>query len=296
MRESSIESICIFGSVARESADEHSDRDVLVVAESPHRRKELGNCWKEKGWSVASFSPRRFQRMVDKGSLFVQHLKLESRMVEDEAGWLAETLERAVPKKSYEFDAMASVNLARPIERFNPGLQLSEVPLSADLAYVAVRNFGICYLADRDRLSFDYSRIVDLLGKEFCLSSVETELLLSLRAAKSCYRKEGACAQSSLGSVGALSSILSKFFLRKPLHAIDPRSPVRDLGCGYSTLRDFEASVIARLGRLPSESDIQSMGLETIWRWVTQPREYTWQVRNFAALELGKGIEGSVFR
>jgi len=294
MKESSVESVCIFGSMARDSADEYSDRDVLVIAESPHRRKELGECWKERGWSVASFSPRRFQRMIDIGSLFVQHLKLEGRMVEDETGWLAETLKRAVPKKSYEFDAMVSVNLARPIERFNPGFQLSQIPLSADLAYVAVRNFGICYLADRDRLSFDYSKIVDLLGKDFCLSSVEIELLLSLRTVKSCYRKEGACVQA-IGSIESLNSILSKFFLKKPLRTIDPRSPVRDLGCGYSTLRDFEASVIARLGRLPSESDIQSMGLEKIWRWVKQPREYTWHVRNFTASEVGKGIAGSVF-
>lgn len=293
MNESSVEGVCIFGSIARDSADQHSDRDVLVVAGSKHRRRELVGCWKNQGWSVASYTPHRLQRIVAAGSLFVQHLKLEGRVVEDESGWLTETLNGAMPKKTYADDAIASVALAKPIERFDPEFQLSDVPISADLAYVAVRNFGVCYLADRNQISFDYSQIVDRLGEEFCLSSVEVDLLLSLRVAKFCYRKGITCAQAE-GNMESLTSVLSKLFLKSPLSAIDPKSPVRNLGSGYSTLRDFEASVIARLGRMPTESDIQSLGLEKIWRWVTRPGEYTWHVRNFTAGELEQQIEGGV--
>ena len=242
---------------------------------------------------MASYTPSRLQRMITVGSLFVQHLKLEGQVLSDRAGWLADTLSGAKPKKSYANDAMASVALAKPIERFDPGLELSEAPICADLAYVAVRNFGICYLADRNQISFDYSHIVDRLGKEFRLSSIEVKLLLSLRVAKSCYR-DGVTFAQGIGSIESLASILSKFFLKWPLCAIDPKSPVRDLGRGYATLRDFEASVIARLGRLPSESDIRSMGLENSWRWVTHPREYAWHVRKFTTLELERRFESGV--
>lgn len=293
MKESSIESVCIFGSLARNSVDQHSDRDVLVVAGCPYRRVELTDCWRKQGWSVASYTPHRLQRIVAAGSLFVQHLKLEGRVVEDESGWLTETLNGAMRKKTYADDAIASVALAKPIERFDPEFQLSEAPVSADLAYVAVRNFGICYLADRNRISFDYSQIVNRLGEEFCLSSMEMDLLLSLRVAKFCYRKRITCAQAK-GNMESLTSVLSKLFLKRPLSTIDPRSPVRNLGSGYSTLRDFETSVIARLGRMPTESDIRSLGLEKIWRWVTRPGEYTWHVRNFTAGELEQQIEGGV--
>lgn len=293
MMESRIESVCIFGSMARKSTDEHSDRDVLVVAESLHRREELGKRWRDEGWSVVSYSPYRLQRLIDVGSLFVQHLRLEGRMVEDRAGWLSEVLEGAKPKKSYASDAMSSVDLAKPIERFNPGFQLSETPISADLAYVAVRNFGVCYLADRNQISFDYSQIVDRLGKEFCLSSLDVELLLSLRVAKSCYRK-GVAVPQVMGSIESLTSVLSRFFVGTPLCAIDPKSPVRDLGCGYSTLRDFEASVVSRLGRMPKEADIRAMGLEEIWRWVTHPSDYTWHVRNFTTGELDQRLVSGV--
>lgn len=293
MNESQVESVCVFGSTARNSSDKYSDRDVLIVTEDGERRCELADLWSKRGWSVASYTPNRLRRMIGAGSLFVQHLKLEGRVVADRGGWLAETLCGAMPKESYASDAMASVALAKPMERFDPGLQLSEAPVSADLAYVAVRNFGICFFADQKQISFDYAKIIDWLGKEFRLSPMEFELLRSLRVAKSCYRKGVTFAQSE-GSIESLASVLSKLFSERPLCAIDPELPVRDLGCGYSTLRDFEASVIARLGRMPTESDIRSLGLEKIWRWVTRPSEYTWHVRNFTAGELEQQIEGGV--
>ena len=76
-------SVCLFGSAARSSTDLLSDRDVLVTARRlkatrPYVR-ELGS----KGYSVASFSHARFQRMVAAGSLFVHHLKMEGKIIHD---------------------------------------------------------------------------------------------------------------------------------------------------------------------------------------------------------------------
>ena len=297
MNESHVESVCIFGSAARNSTDQHSDRDVLVVAGDRQRRSELGAYWSRQGWSVASYTPHRFRRIVDARSLFVQHLKLEGRIVTDSSEWLSEILRRAKPKKSYANDAATSVALAKPIERFEFDFLISDRLISADLAYVALRNFGICYLADRNQLSFDYSQIVDRLTSEFDLTSIERDLLVALRIAKSCYRKDIGCADMGW-SIGRLGSVLSKFFVSSPIGVIDPESPVRRLEGGYSNLRDFEASVVARIGRKPNEPEIRSMGLERIWRWITRPSDYTWRVRNcldgkLECLFANDGVSGS---
>lgn len=51
-------------------------------------------------------------------------------------------------------------------------------------------------------------------------------------------------------------------------------------------LRDFEAMVVAKLGRCPTEYEILNMGLEKAWKWVRDPRTYAWNVRNISLNEL----------
>ena len=282
-----MESVCIFGSAARNSLDKYSDRDVLIVASDGRRREELVGLWRDEGWSVAAYSPNRLRKMIGAGSLFVQHLRLEGRILADKSGWLVDALCGAVPKKSYQKDAAASAALARPIERLCPHAKIAEQLISADVAYVALRNFGICYLADRKQLSFDYTQIVSRLSGDFGLSSAEKDLLASLRGAKALYRKGVGCADVE-GSIEDLSVVLSKFFVGQPLTPVSPCSPVRRLAGGYSTIRDFEASIVARCGRTPTETDINSMGLNDVWRWVKRPRDYTWGVRNCSAGQLNR--------
>ena len=92
-------SVCLFGSAARSSTDLLSDRDVLVTARSfktvhPYIQ-ELGS----KGYSVAPFSHARLQRMVPAGSLFVQHLKMEGKIIQDTEHWLEDCLGNFSPSK-----------------------------------------------------------------------------------------------------------------------------------------------------------------------------------------------------
>ena len=282
-----MESVCVFGSAARDSVDQYSDRDVLIVASDWQCREDLVRHWREDGWSVATYTPNRLKKMIGAGSLFVQHLRLEGRIVTDKSGWLKDTLWRAVPKESYFKDAAASVALAQPIERFCPHAKISEQLISADMAYVALRNFGICYLADRNQLSFDYAHIVSRLSEDFGLRLVERELLASLRGAKALYRKGVGCADIE-GNIKDLSKVLSKFFVGQPLTPVSPSCPVRRLAGGYSTIRDFEASIVAKHGRTPTESEIHSVGLDDVWRWVKRPRDYTWGVRNCSVGQLNR--------
>ena len=277
MRVLKTESICVFGSAARASTDKLSDRDVLIVAETSKRRNELAIPWRQRGWSTALYSPSRLKNMAKAKSLFIQHLKLEGIILEDQNGWLGDTLIAAEPKEAYLEDALASVSLALPMQRLEGKAKIRDCLIAADLAYTSVRNFGICFLADRKELCFDYSDIVDHLAEHFRLDQMETTLLQSLRAGKAAYRSMAECKHLE-GSVEELRSLLTKFFLNRTLGDIAHDSPIRKLSGGYTMLRDFEASIVRKIGGYPSRDDLSAIGLETIWRLVRNPREYSWRI------------------
>ena len=199
-------------------------------------------------------------------------------MISDRAGWLESKLRTATVKKSYGQDAADSVALALPMERFLEDEPLSQNPIVADLAYVAVRNFAVCRAADAGELCFEYSELVRRLGREFQLSRGTLDMLHELRRAKTRYRS--GCDNISLqGTVGELRGVLSKFFSHRPLGQIEAEAPVRTLGGGYSMLRDIEASIVSRLGRTPSNNDLGNSHLEKVWKWIRNPRAYSWYVR-----------------
>ena len=280
-----IESICIFGSCARGSADSLSDRDVLIVSSDYRRRTQLAYEWKSMNWSVASYCPSRFHKLVEAGSLFVQHLKHEGLLYRDKAGWLKQCLASAIPKDSYSQDAANSVLLALPIERFLEDARIRDHLVAADMAYIAIRNFGVCHLADKGKLSFDYSTIVSQLRKEIDLDARAISLLTSLRAGKVAYR--GGTQNSVIqGSIGQLREVLSKIFVEQPLREIDSASPTRWLGGGYAMLRDFEASVLSTLGHVPTSKDVAELRLGAIWKWVRDPRRYSWGIRNLSRAQI----------
>lgn len=285
MSRTRIESVCVFGSSARGSADKMSDRDVLIVSNDKDRRDNVVAQWHQKGWSTAVYSPTRLASMIAAGSLFIQHLRLEGIILEDNNGWLRGALNKAKPKSSYEKDALDSISLALPIERFEENSSIRNNLITADLAYVSTRNYGICYLADQGQLSFEYSQVVCRLGEHFKLDETEVSLLQSLRAGKAAYRGAVECPRLQ-GSVGELRSVLSKLFVDRPMEQIDHDLPARRLAGGYTMLRDFEASIVAELGRCPTEAELSAKGLNQIWKWVRDPRAYSWSVRNFRESDL----------
>ena len=285
MKHHSVESVCVFGSAARSSADVISDRDVLVVADDKGTRRRLMQRWRDAGWSVACYAPGRFLNMIGAGSLFVQHIKLEGIIVRDENGWLAKVLQSAERRQTYETEALRSVALAVPIERFPSGALIHQVPIVSDLAYVSLRNFGICHLADGGETVFDYSRIVERLTEEFGLCPEETRLARSLRASKAAYRA-GVGGSFNHGTVEELRCLLSKFFQHRPLEGIPGSTPVRELESGYATLRDFEAAVVRMVEapRLREKGGLR--GLERVLKMIKDPRTYAWDVRNVSSCEL----------
>ena len=285
MKSNDVESVCIFGSTARSSADGMSDRDVLVVSGDSHRRQHLMDHWRKAGWSVASYSPGRLLKMIGAGSLFVQHLKLEGILLRDRNGWLDHSLRSANRKQSYEADARASVSLALPIERFASAALVQHNPIVSDLAYVALRNFGICYLADKGEMIFDYHTIVESVGEDFGLSVDEMKLIHSLRAGKAAYRGAGRWSEVP-GTVEELRSVLSKFFGHRPLEKVHCSAPVRYSGSGYAMLRDFEAAVLSEVQKYEMTGIAGSLELKRVHNLIKDPRTYAWDVRNVSQNDL----------
>lgn len=282
MKEKFVQSVCVFGSVARSNSDCMSDKDILIICSDPHQRKLLEKEWVAKGWSASVYSPSRFIALVEAGSLFVQHLKLEGIIVSDHDNWLKDVLKFARPKPSYSHDARNSIDLALPIERFNNDLLVSENSIVADLAFVCIRNFGINYLADAGNFIFDFEKIADEVRRNFTVSNSEIELLYSLRAGKSAYRS-GLTRASLPGTIGDLKSLLGKIFPERPLGTIKSIAQLRNLNSGYARLRDLEAAVVSGLGGAPSIVELNRLGIEDVWRLVTRPHDYSWQVRNFGS-------------
>ena len=296
MKITDIESICIFGSAARTSTDEMSDRDVLIVISDSYRRKHIVDYWRKSGWSVASYSPSRLLKMIGAGSLFIQHLKLEGILLRDQHGWLEQALQFAKKKQNYETDAKASVLLALPIERFASNALVQHNLITSDLAYVAFRNFGICHLADKGEMVFDYHQIVEHVREDFGLSADEATLIHSLRAGKSAYRSAGSWCETP-STVGELRYVLSKIFQHRPLEKIQYSNPVRNLGGGYATLRDFEAAVVKEIEKFEMTGNAHSICLKHVYNLIKNPRVYAWDVRNLSQSDLESirlKLEGSI--
>lgn len=291
MTKSNIESVCIFGSAARASTDGLSDRDVLVVASNKLRRDNIAQYWRKLGWSVAVYTPSRILKMISSRSLFIRHLKQEGMIIEDRNRWLENQLNQSRMKRSYASDAQSSVLLAMPIERLDQSKFINEVLIAADLAYVSVRNYGICYLADRGRLTFEYSQIVEDLAKDFDLSKREVFLLQSMRVGKVSYRSNIQCSEI-VGTVDELMHVLSKFFYQRPLSKIEQDSPIRDLHTGYNTLRDFEAWMVSAM-ILDTAINDKNKNIRTLKKWIYSPRGYSWDIRNISLDKLN-GIKQAI--
>lgn len=276
MRDLSIESVCIFGSAARGSTDTLSDKDVLIVADDPKRRRQLEGKWAGEGWSVASYSPSRIRGMVRMGSLFIQHLKTEGIVVLDNCDWLANLLHSSEPKPNYKSDFQSALQLLKPLERLTSGYWQNL--MAADLGFVFIRNAGIYTLADRGHYEFSYERIVKELAGDIELSRLEMDLLLRLRALKVAYRTRNRSPGNSF-DLNTLLEVCSKVAGVHISQSISADAPIRLMPLRYATIRDVEARIIMKFTPPCLDQSMQTRELSSLWKMVTAPREYSWSIR-----------------
>ena len=176
----------VFGSTARGDIDRLSDRDFLIVDDDPKILQARAKTLKAEGVSVAAYTFRKLESLAARRALFVQHLRLEASIVADRDGRLAAVLGKFRPKENYNTEIRNNAKLADLIATVPPGAK-AEL-WAADVLYVTVRNFGVLWLAGRQRYLFAYDRILEALQDEGVVNAVGVSNLRRLRFLKSLYR------------------------------------------------------------------------------------------------------------
>ena len=276
----SCQSEAIFGSSARQECDHLSDRDYLIVDDDyllRHRRRSL---LKKMGWSVASYSWSRLERLVQKKALFAQHLKLEALVVWDGEDRLKHLLCGYSPASNYSADID---NCGAAIT----GVLESRLPngmegWTFDVLAVNIRNLAILALADQGEYEFSYERAIDRLVTTHKLSKDDARNLLMLRQYKVQYRQGRSVAQISLDVGQRLVSSVHRCVER--VHCAF--SQVYDLFdfLNYPEMCDLylKSRLIERdiLRSAPSSvADVEEWRVLTmnLLRKSQRPREYLWK-------------------
>lgn len=266
-----VESIAIFGSVARSTTDAASDRDVLIVASEKGRRDDLAETWRSQGWSVAHFAPGHLTSMVRAGSLFVQHLRSEALIVGDHHNWLAQLLNNAVPRADYTAELVESADLFEPLKHL--GNSEDERHFAADVAYVYLRNAAILLNANDGIYRFDYGQLVHDLASRFRFDKVRVQSLMRLRELKAAYRSRRFVAHTE--PCALWHELCIRVAQRNSAEAISKGNR-----SNYAYLRDVERRLLQVWGVNSLDGGSAPAAACKAWRIVTAPREYRWAVRN----------------
>lgn len=262
--------IAEFGSICRSASDNMSDRDLLIVSPLAHRY-ELYEKYSHLGYSVTSLTEERLRRMRDKGSLFIQHLKHEARILTDESNRL-----RALLDSSYLIAPSAA-----ELRRCEASLAfVSSWPewdvlsgWKADFLFCVSRDYFIKRLAASGHLAFGLETIQRKAENFLGFTENSFSTFYRLREIKSTYRRGGPipvdCRNVTTTWIKTLHSVLrvpAPNYKQFDVHSI----PTRVFNSSYERLRTLEACYLL----------VQSLGLvhvhdEDIVRHVTCPNLYS---------------------
>jgi hypothetical protein len=204
----SIDGLALYGSMLRGDFDEHSDRDLLIVADQ--QAEWLNDVFSSAGYSPTVYSWRQLEGLSKEGSLFIQHLKQESKVLKDKNGQLHELLSCYEPKDDYTSRLLENRNLFE----MTSGVSATSPAVSwaFDVLAVAFRNHAILQCAQRKAYIFSYGSLVREMAYEFDLHPTEVELLLELRTRKSQYRVHPTSVTMSMTSLKRTQALLEKMF------------------------------------------------------------------------------------
>lgn len=260
-------SICVIGSVARQTDDPLSDKDILAVG-CPREIESSTYDYIEGGWNVSSFSTREFEEMAREHSLFVQHVKQDGQIVRDDFGYLHTLLKCYEPKQSY-YDELSSA--IGPL-LFMDGISSSYWGLlfQADILYVAIRNACILHRATDASPNFDFAFLVEWIAEVVDLTEYELSLLLNLRKLKHAYRKRELTADPScvqeIANVGSKLANNWSNIVRPSIRSIPSN--------GYYEVRELEKRLVSTVGPIFMDSLSSDHQLYELWQVIRNPSVY----------------------
>jgi hypothetical protein len=266
----------IFGSSSRGDGDAMSDRDILIVDEDTAVLRRRARELKAGGWSVASYTFAKLRYLASRGALFIQHLKLEARILCDSEGKLSSLLDEFKPREGYRAEIRENARLAGLAGATPTGSR--GALLAADVLYVAVRNFAVLRLAERGIYRFAYSTLLEGLEEERVIPSGGTRALSRLRFLKCLYRAgEQERGRHVRQIVMQAMAVLPHAHFPKRLEIIEPRAILQSSAppgwaSSYVHLRDLERRLVA-VEALQSHAKATG-DLEKLSRWIANPRSY----------------------
>ena len=162
--DSTLPTYALFGSAARGDHDSFSDWDLLIVSDDVSTLKESKTTCENLGWSCTAYSWSRLQQAADDGSLFVQHLKQESRTISDSSDPLSTILSEFTVRGDYKRETIGATsllgNLMEQLPRCDAG------PMWAlDVLAVGFRSLAVARLAENGIFEFSNSGIVGGLAR-----------------------------------------------------------------------------------------------------------------------------------
>jgi predicted nucleotidyltransferase len=180
-------SIAIFGSSLRPNFDKYSDKDLLIVSDSYSTLNTLKAKYEQDGYSVSTYTYKKLKYLSDKGSLFIQHLKIESQILTDYKGLLSKILE------NHKESMPSSEQIKESFEYFD---FLKNIPNSkigyawfCDCFYVGLRNYLILKSAESKKYKFSFLNLLGDLLKSKDIDTNDFETLRQLRVLKKNYRE-----------------------------------------------------------------------------------------------------------
>lgn len=177
-----------FGSYCRGEIDALSDRDILIIDKDYDVLSDRYSQLSKQGYSVAKYDWNRFNKLVSKQSLFIQHLKQEGLVLNDRCGSFDKAIINFKPKTSYEIELKENEHLFDLLKVY-PKTQKG-LFWFLDTLYVSLRNYGILYLASFKKYHFSFSDILKELAALNIISPNDVDFLSQLRETKFAYRND----------------------------------------------------------------------------------------------------------
>ena len=283
------EAIALFGSAARGDNDAFSDSDLLIVSDDRTVLKELKAKHDMQGWSSTAYSWKRLQRAADRGSLFVQHLKQESKTIRDPTDRLGHLFAEYEPKPTYARELDSAFSLVGELMQTLP-LCRSGPMWALDILSVGFRSMAVAKLADHGIYAFANEELTGGLTRIGTLSKGEGRQLNQLRRFKSMYRRgtidESVTWTSTFEWIRLIDRALGIGLNPRCTKPID----VVELALLKCSAEDADANWYARCRRVEaalwvlkphSESDMQEYQRlrQRLFRLIRSPSDYTWQFR-----------------
>ncbi|MCE9677792.1 hypothetical protein LZP69_01120 [Shewanella sp. AS1] len=227
-------SAVLFGSQVSGGSDQQSDKDLLVVCKPKYKIDAIEK-YSDLGYSVSVYTLRQLENMRLQGSLFLQHLKNESRVLYDSNGVFAQFIAQC------QFVSPSLEEMKRSTKSLVNALNCPvDYRISwwlADYLFVLSRDYFIKHFAKKGLVIFNVIQLSQAIEKEFKLKRAEAEVFLKLRKCKSIYRS-GRFEGELVGKVlSAWYDILTKILAEKPVIRLTAKAYL----CGRA-IDNFESS------------------------------------------------------